>query len=87
MKVVEMHYTALEVAMLLRLHRLTVVAKMKAGEFGQAYNAGTEKQPDWRIPASGVNAWLESRRLFTELGVAARSGGELRRKIHQREAA
>lgn len=80
MSVVEMHYTVEEVSLLLRLHRDTVVRRMKAGEFGQVANLGSEKQPDWRIPASGINAYIERRHLFHEPGIAARSVGELRRK-------
>lgn len=82
---VEMHYTVQEAAMLFRLHEATVLQRMKAGDYGQFYNLGTERRPDYRIPASGLNADLERRRGFTELGVAARSVGELRRKIKHQE--
>ena len=43
-------------------------------------NLGSDLRPDYRIPASGINAWLSSRRVFSEPGIAARSTGELRRK-------
>lgn len=85
MNAVEMHYTVAEVALLLRLHPKTVIRKMKAMEFGQAYNLGTEQRPDWRLPACGINGYLERHRLFSEPGIAARSVGELRRKAARKE--
>lgn len=89
MSAVEMHYTIAEVSLLLRLHSETVRERMKAGHYGQYFNMGTELRPDWRIPASGVNADLHRRRAFTETepGVAARSVGELRRKIGKEKTA
>jgi hypothetical protein len=49
-------------------------------------NIGTTEQPDYRIPASAINAWLSARRVFPEPGIAARTVGELRRKAAQAEA-
>jgi len=83
MKAVEMYYPISAVALLLGLCTKTVTIKLKAGEFGrEVVNLGSESGPDYRIPASGVNAYLSARRLFTEApaGIAARSEGELRRK-------
>lgn len=76
-----MYYSVAEVSLLMRLHEKTVLLKMHDGEFGDGVvNLGTEAGPDYRIPASGVNAYLERRRIFREPGIAARSIGELRRK-------
>lgn len=82
MKCVEMHYTVAEVSLLVRLCPKTVIVKLKAGEFGpDVVDLGTPPaRSDYRIPASGVNAWLSARRVFSELGIAVRSTGELRRK-------
>ena len=41
---------------------------------------GGPERPDYRLPASGINAWVAARRVFPEPGIAARSVGELRRK-------
>lgn len=74
-----------EIALLLSLSDKTVIERIKSGALGKdVVNLGSEIRPDYRAPASGVNAYLESRRLFsetTEPGVAARSIGELRRKL------
>ena len=81
MRAVEKYYSPAEVSLLLSLCTKTVIEKLKAGDFGeQVVNLGSELRPDYRIPASGMNAWLERRRVFTEPGIAARSAGELRRK-------
>jgi len=85
---VEFFYTVRETGLLLRLHDKTVIEKLKAGSFGTypdgPVNLGSEKRPDYRIPASRINAYLDARRVFSEtqvaLGIAARTEGELRRK-------
>jgi hypothetical protein len=78
-----MYYTPDEVGMLLRLCSKTVIQRIKAGDFGpNVADIGSDRQADYRIPASGVNAYLASRRVFSEPGIAARSVGELRRKAH-----
>lgn len=91
MKAVEMHYTVQEAALLLRLCDKTVIVKLKAGEFGRdVVDLGSAKRPDYRLPASGINGYLDARRVFsesTELGIAARSVGELRRKVQLKQAA
>jgi hypothetical protein len=88
MKAVEMYYSIEQVALLVGLSTKTIGVKMHAGEFGRGVvNLGSDAPggADYRIPASGVNAWLESRRLFSTgeplPGVSARSIGELRRKV------
>lgn len=84
MNAVEMFYTINEVSLLLRLHESTVRQRLHRREFGDAVvNLGSEERPDFRIPASGINAYLERRRIFLEreLGVPASSEAELRRKV------
>jgi hypothetical protein len=81
MRVVEKFYSAAEVALLLSLCAKTVLERIKAGDLGaDVVNLGSDARPDYRIPASGINAWLAARRVFLEPGIAARSTGELRRK-------
>lgn len=81
MNVVELHYTVDEVCLLLRLHRETVIKRMRAGEFGtEVANLGSEQRPDYRIPSSAIKSHLAEHFIFTEPGIAARSLGELRRK-------
>lgn len=81
MKALDMHYTVQEVALLLRVSAKTVIRKLRARELGEdIVNLGTEQRPDYRIPAAGVNAYLDRNKIFTEPGIAARSIGELRRK-------
>jgi len=81
MRAVEKFYSVAETALLLSLCTKTVIAKLKARELGEeVVNLGSEARPDYRIPASGINAWLAARRVFSEIGIAARSTGELRRK-------
>lgn len=89
MSAVEKYYSVAECALLLSCSDKTVVRKMDAGEFGaECVNIGTEKRPDYRIPASGLNGYLRARRIFCDLepGIAARSVGELRRKDLARRA-
>ena len=85
----EMYYTIAELEMLLRLSSKTIVAKMKAGEFGRDHRVvdlakshpdDAPASHDYRVAASAVNEFLLTRRLFAEPGIAARSTGELRRK-------
>lgn len=86
MKAVEKFYTVAEVALLLSVCTKSVLRKIRAREFGEAIvNLGGAERPDYRVPASGLNAYLEAHRVFSEPGIAARSVGELRRK--SREAA
>lgn len=84
MKAVEFYYTVQETSLLVRLHAKTIIQKLKAGEFGTGVcNLGSEQRPDYRIPASGLNAFIEARRIFSEsqtIGITARTMGELRRK-------
>jgi hypothetical protein len=83
MKAIEKYYSVAELSVLLSICPRTVKRRLKAGEFGQAVvNLGTSvEQADYRIPASGVNAYLERHQMpVPQLGIAARSIGELRRK-------
>ena len=86
MKAVEKFYSVADCALLLSLCPKTVIVKLKAREFGDAVvNLGSELRPDYRVPASGLNGYLETRRLFRrvnlQVGVSARTAGELRRKV------
>ena len=82
MRAVEKFYSVAEVSLLLSLCTKTVLEKIKARDLGEdVVNLGSELRPDYRVPASGINAWLDSRRIFSEPGIAARSTGELRRKV------
>jgi hypothetical protein len=81
MKAVEFFYTVQETSLLLRLCDKTIVAKLKAGEFGaDVVNLGSELRADYRIPASGINDYLAAKRVLATPGIAARTTGELRRK-------
>lgn len=67
MRFVEKYYSVTDVAVLIDMHPKTICRKMKEGEFGKAVvNLGSEERPDYRIPSSGVNAYLDARRLFFE---------------------
>lgn len=81
-RAVEMYYTVQAVGLLLGFCPKTVIVKLKAGEFGSGVvDLGTVARPDYRLPASGVNGYLDARRVFSEVEpIAARSIGELRRK-------
>lgn len=76
-----MHYSVAEVAFLLRLCEKTVLRKLHDREFGEGViNVGGFERPDYRIPASGVNAYVDKHKIFAELGIAARSAEDLRQR-------
>ena len=85
MRAVEKFYSVAETALLLSLSTKTVIEKLKARDLGEeVVNLGSDARPDYRIPASGINGWLEARRIFSfsqDAGIAARNIGELRRKV------
>jgi hypothetical protein len=81
MRAVEKFYSIAETAMLMSISDKTVRRRLESGEMGtDVVNLGSAAAPDYRIPASGINAWLAARRVFLEPGITARSVGELRRK-------
>ena len=81
MRAVEKFYSIQETCLLLSISGDTVMRRMRAGELGtDVVNIGSDARPDYRIPASGINAWLAARRVCLEPGITARSVGELRRK-------
>ena len=90
MKTVDVWYSPAELKSKVKLCTKTIIAKLKAREFGpNVVNLGTEQRPDYRVAASGMNAWLKRRALFSDaepaveivdFGVPARTEGELRRK-------
>lgn len=75
---VEMHYTAVEVGLLIRKSVRYVKDKAKAGAFGAVFFV----DGDYIIPASGVNAFLQAHPI-PAFGVRARSKGEFIRKQRQ----
>jgi hypothetical protein len=80
---VEHFYSVQAASLLLGLSTKTVLVKLKAGDLGRGVvNLGGSQRPDYRIPASGLNGYLNSRRVFSETPapIATRSVGELRRK-------
>lgn len=89
MRAVEKYYSVAEVALLLSVSDKTVLRRLRDREFGdEVCNVGGDKRPEYRIPASGINAYLHRRKVFaadaSELGVAARTVQELRRKLPPR---
>jgi hypothetical protein len=100
---VEHWYTVSSAAERLDMHPKTVIEKLLGGAFGDRVTDlapptpdGKRKKPNYRIPASGINAYLAARRLFPEAtspmgvndpddSIPARSLGELRRKAQQIE--
>jgi hypothetical protein len=85
MKAVEKYYSVTETALLVSCCTKTVRERIQLGELGAVVNIGRPDKPDYRIPASGINTWLEARQVFGkpgngEPGIAARTAGELRRK-------
>src|SRR4051812_28939553 len=88
-RAVEKYYSVEEAMFLLGYTcSKTIIRKIKAGDFGSDVVDLGENQPDYRIPASGLNAFLDRRRLFsesdssnTDMGISARTIGELRRKV------
>ena len=81
MRAVEKFYSVREAELLLSLCAKTVIHKLKNREFGEdVVNLGSPERADYRIPASGLNAFLARRRVFSEPGIVARTTGELRRK-------
>lgn len=79
-KPIEKYYTVQQLGWLLELDAKTIRLKAHAGAFGDAVLNLEGK--DLRVPASGVNAYLENQRVFPRdvEPIAARSVGELRRK-------
>lgn len=91
MKVVELYYTIGDLCVLLRFGPTAIRQKIKAGEFsppgadgkpdlGNILNVGGK---DIRVPASGVNFWMDKHRMGAVSPVKARNRGELVRKIRQ----
>jgi len=79
-KAVEAYYSPQHLALLLQFSTKWVWAKIKAGEFGPGCILIGD---DYRVPASGVNAFLERYHLRPAEPVVARNEQELRRKLKQ----
>ena len=77
---VEKYYAPAEAALLLSFSKDWVLDRVAAGDFPGSVKIGD----DYRIPASAINRYLQERALFSrgdvQIGIAARSIGELRRK-------
>jgi hypothetical protein len=77
---IEKYYRVRDVALLLDFCTKWVVERAKAGEFGRCFCLEGD---DYRIPAAGVNAFIERNRVRPKeeiKPIAARTEGELRRK-------
>lgn len=82
--VVEAYYTAAELATLLKFSKQWVVNHVLCGDFGVCVRIGAGRTADYRVPASGVNAWIKRNAVLGDVAVEpvlARSAGELRRKL------
>lgn len=83
--IVEKYYTVQQIAWLLEFDRKTIAEWARAGCFGP--NVVNIEGKDVRVPASGVQAFLLNHQTGAGLAgrgtepVAARSAGELRRKV------
>jgi hypothetical protein len=82
-RAVEKYYTVREAAWLLGFSPAWVRKKCEQGAF-----VGTVKiEADYRIPASGINAFLQARTIMQieqaleRVGLSARSTTELKRKL------
>jgi hypothetical protein len=82
-RAVEKYYTVREAAWLLGFSPAWVRKKCEEGAF-----VGTVKiESDYRIPASGINQFLEARTIMhveealERVGLSARSATELKRKL------
>lgn len=81
--VVEKYYTVSELSLLLGFGAEWVRTRIHQGEFGDKC---WMHQKDIRVPASAVNAFVEKCLIAVpEAGIAARTAGELVRKIRERE--
>lgn len=84
MSAVEKYYSVQECALLLSVSERTILRRIEDRELGEVVNLGADegRGKDYRVPASGLNAYLHRRRVFTEdePGIVARTVGELRRK-------
>lgn len=66
-RVVEQHYTIADISLLVGLCKKVLYRKLVAGDFGRdVVNLGSDIRPDYRVPASAINAWLDRKRLFHE---------------------
>ena len=87
----ELFYSVQSVALIVGRCEKQVIKDLKEGKFGtdvvDLAKDSPEDEPkshDYRIPAAGVNFYLSQRRVFSsaeELGISARSVGELRRNV------
>ena len=87
-RAVEAYHTVKDLAVYLRLSERTILRKVQKGEFSPGGDLSNVKnlapagsRPELRIPASGVNWYLDRHPYQPARGpIRARSEGELRRK-------
>lgn len=86
--VVELHYTVAELAILLRFSVSTIRRYIRDGDFSDRGADGapdfsniTDVNGDLRVPTSGVLLFKKRHPFVYDLGVRARNGEELRRKL------
>lgn len=92
-RVIELYYSVAELSFLLRFSDVTIRRRIKAGDFSPPDSA--TGQPDLsnikdisgdiRVPASGVNWFLDRHPLRYDAGIKARNTAELRRKMHKED--
>lgn len=97
-RAVEMYYTTSQVAGFLQFSETWVRDQIKAGEFGRMIDGDRDSAEslldvgvvyidgEYRIAASAVNAFLESRSFTHTPEIAARNLGEMRRRLSGRRA-
>jgi hypothetical protein len=89
MSAVEKYYSVNELIELLSVSEKTIRRRIKSGAFGKVVDVGTVTRPCIRVPATGVNAYLERHQVqrrsrpdvFEAMGMKARTAAELRRKL------
>jgi hypothetical protein len=74
-RAVERYYSVSEAGMLLGFSGRWIRDRIRSGELAGVVECGAEL----RIPASGINAYLD-RHQYLEAGIPARTAGELKRK-------
>lgn len=91
----EFYFDTTATGLLLHMHPKTVVERLQNQDFGfgvldlcKQSRSDAPKKPNYRIPASGIVAFSSVRRIFLspeELGISARSPGELVRKEQNKQ--
>lgn len=85
MKVCQAYYRVADLVVLLRFSDSYIRRQIRAGEFGPRKDIISTDGGELRIPATGVNFFLERHSFEPPNGVQARTPGELKRKLKQQE--